>query len=83
MDSTCTSRERRACQEVDTPGHPRLIFRSAKNSDRVDAEKIATLLFFCELPRVHVPGLDTRAWRELIVDRDPLDKGLLIDGIQK
>lgn len=52
------------------PGHLRLIFRSKKKNDRVDAEKIAKLLYLGELPRVHVPGLDARAWRELIVARD-------------
>jgi transposase len=52
------------------PGHLRLIFRSKKKNDRVDAEKIAKLLFLDEVPQVHVPGVETRAWRELIVTRD-------------
>jgi len=52
------------------PGRLRLIFRSKKKNDRVDAEKIAKLLFLDELPQSHVPGLDTRAWRELIVTRE-------------
>lgn len=43
------------------PGHLRLIFKSKKKNDRVDAEKIAKRLFLEELPRVHVPGLDARA----------------------
>lgn len=52
------------------PGRLRLIFRSKKKNDRVDAEKIAKLLFLDEIPQTHVPGLDTRAWRELIVTRE-------------
>jgi transposase len=52
------------------PGHLRLIFRSKKKHDRVDAEKIAKLLYLGEIPQVHVPGVETRAWRELIVTRD-------------
>lgn len=52
------------------PGHLRLIFRSKKKNDRVDAEKIAKLLFLGELPRSHVPDPDARAWRELIVTRE-------------
>lgn len=58
------------CVRVAHPGHLRLIFRSKKKNDRVDAEKIAKLLFLGEIPQIHVPGLETRAWRELIVTRD-------------
>lgn len=36
----------------------------------MDAEKIAKLLLLDEVPQVHVPGVQTRAWRELIVTRD-------------
>lgn len=48
------------------PGHLRLIFRSKRKNDRVDAQKIAKLLYLDEVPAVHVPGQDGRAWRELI-----------------
>jgi transposase len=48
------------------PGRLRLIFRSKRKTDRVDAGKLATLLFLDQVPRVHVPSVDTRAWRELI-----------------
>jgi len=34
------------------PGHLRLIFRSKRKSDRVDAEKLAKLLFLDEVPPV-------------------------------
>ena len=48
------------------PGQLRLIFRSKRKSDRIDAAKLAKLLFLDEVPAVHVPTLDGRAWRELI-----------------
>ena len=51
---------------VGHPGQIRLIFRSKKKHDRVDAEKLAKLLYLGEVPAVHVPGLDVRAWRGLI-----------------
>jgi transposase len=49
--------------------HPvqlRLIFRSKRKNDRVDAEKLAKLLFLDEVPTVHVPSQEVRAWRQLI-----------------
>jgi len=48
------------------PGQLRLIFRSKKKHDRVDGEKLAKLLYLDEVPQVHVPGVDVRAWRGLI-----------------
>ncbi len=48
------------------PGQLRLIFRSKKKNDRVDAEKLVKLLYLDEVPAVHVPGVDVRAWRGLI-----------------
>lgn len=48
------------------PGQLRLIFRSKRKNDRVDAEKLAKLLYLNEVPAVHVPTLDVRAWRQLI-----------------
>lgn len=48
------------------PGQLRLIFRSKKKNDRVDADKLAKLLLLDEVPAVHVPGVDVRAWRGLI-----------------
>lgn len=52
--------------EVAHPGNLRLIFRSKRKNDRVDAQKIAKLLYLDEVPAVHVPDQDVRAWRELI-----------------
>ena len=51
------------------PGHLRLIFRSQHKHDRADAEKLAKLLYLDEVPAVHVPSVDTRAWRGLIEHR--------------
>lgn len=51
------------------PGHLRLIFRSQHKHDRADAEKLAKLLYLDEVPAVHVPTADTRAWRGLIEHR--------------
>lgn len=48
------------------PGQLRLIFRSKRKNDRVDAKKLATLLFLDQVPAVHVPGVDVRGWRSLI-----------------
>ena len=54
------------------PGQLRLIFRSKRKNDRVDAEKLAKLLFLDEVPPVHVPGEDVRAWRRMIGHRRKL-----------
>jgi transposase len=52
--------------KVAHPGQLRLIFRSKKKHDRVDGDKLAKLLYLDEVPAVHVPSLDVRAWRGLI-----------------
>jgi len=54
------------------PGHLRLIFRSKKKNDRVDAKKLATLLFLDQVPAIHVPSIDVRGWRSLIEFRQRL-----------
>jgi len=51
------------------PGHLRLIFRSKRKNDGVDAERLAKLLFLDEVPTVHVPREDVRAWRRMIGHR--------------
>ena len=51
------------------PGLLKLIFRSKQKNDRRDAEKLAKLLYVGEVPVVHVPTADVRAWRELITFR--------------
>ena len=54
------------------PGLLRLIYRSKKKNDRADAHKLAKLLYIGEVPTVHVPSAETRAWRELITFRRKL-----------
>jgi transposase len=54
------------------PGQLRLIFRSKHKNDRNDAEKLAKLLYVGEVPAVHVPSAEVRAWRELITFRTRL-----------
>lgn len=55
--------------QVAHPAQLKLIFRSKNKNDRNDARKIATLLYMDELPRVHVPSIDVRAWRGFIEHR--------------
>ena len=54
------------------PGLLRLIYQSKKKNDRADALKLAKLLYVGEVPQVHVPAADVRAWRELITFRKRL-----------
>jgi transposase len=54
------------------PGQLRLIFKSKKKFDRVDAAKIAKLLYLDAVPQAHVPSADVRAWRGLIEYRQRL-----------
>lgn len=54
------------------PGQVRLIFRSKRKNDRIDAQKLAKLLFLDEIPTVHVPHADVRAWRAMVEFRQRL-----------
>lgn len=54
------------------PGQLRLIFRCKKKNDRVDAKKLATLLFLDQVPAVHVPSVLVRSWRGFIQFRNRL-----------
>jgi transposase len=54
------------------PGQLRLIFRSKRKNDRVDAEKLAKLLFLDEVPPVHVPSAEVRSWRSMLEHRRKL-----------
>lgn len=54
------------------PGQLRLIFRSKRKNDRVDARKLATLLYLDQVPEVYVPALNVRAWRAAIEFRRKL-----------
>jgi len=48
------------------PGQLRLIFRAKRKNDRIDARKLAKLLFLDEVPQAYVPNQDVQNWRELI-----------------
>ncbi len=54
------------------PGQLRLIFRSKRKNDRVDAEKLAKLLYLVEVPPVYVPSVQVRSWRAMIEHRQKL-----------
>lgn len=54
------------------PGQLRLIFRAKRKNDRVDARKLATLLYLDSVPPVHVPNMNVRSWRQLIEFRKRL-----------
>jgi len=59
------------CRSVSVahPGQLRLIFRSKKKNDRVDARKLAMLMLLGQVPTVHVPSIDVRGWRLLVEHR--------------
>ena len=48
------------------PGKLRLISRSKRKTDRIDAKKLAMLLLVNMVPTVYVPSVDVRAWRQFI-----------------
>jgi transposase len=54
------------------PAQLRLIFRSKRKNDRVDAAKLAKLLYLDQVPQVHVPRQDVRQWRATIEWRQKL-----------
>jgi transposase len=43
-----------------------LIWKSKRKNDRVDAQKLAKLLYLDAVPQAHVPGPAVRQWRRLI-----------------
>ncbi len=48
------------------PSRLRLIFMSKRKNDRIDAERLAKLLYLNEVPTIYVPSIDIRSWRKLI-----------------
>src|SRR5688500_10336840 len=48
------------------PGKLRLIYGDKRTNDRVDAAKVARLLYLDAVPQCHVPAADVRAWRGLV-----------------
>jgi transposase len=59
------------------PGQLRLIFRSKRKHNRIDAQKLAKLLYLDEVPRAHVPRADVRSWRATIEWRQSLLRKLV------
>lgn len=51
------------------PGHLRLIFRSKRKNDRIDARRLSKLLYLDEVPSVYVPSIGVRDWRQMIEGR--------------
>jgi transposase len=52
--------------EVAHPGQVRMIFRAKKKNDRVDAGKLALLLFLDQVPQAYIPDQAIRGWRSLV-----------------
>ena len=50
------------------------LFRDGRKNDKLDARKLATLLYLKQLPQVHLPPADVSAWRALINHRRTLVK---------
>lgn len=61
--------------QVAHPGKARLIFRTKRKNDRIDAEKLAKLLYLDQVPLAHVPSPERRQWRSLIEYRQQLITG--------
>jgi transposase len=55
--------------QVANPSRIPWLFRDGKKNDRLDARKLATLLYLKQLPTVHLPAIDVSAWRALINHR--------------
>jgi transposase len=58
--------------KVAHPGELKTIFRSKHKNDRIDARKLARLLYMDDVPAVHVPTVQGRAWRGYIEHRSRL-----------
>jgi transposase len=58
--------------KVAHPAHLRAVWAGKKKNDRIDARKLATVLFLDRVPEIHVPSLDAREWRVLIEHRRKL-----------
>jgi transposase len=57
------------------PGGMPWIYRSKKKHDRLDASKLAKLLFLGEVPAAHVPPRRVRLWRQTAEFRQRLLRG--------
>jgi transposase len=72
-DNLCECVERIA---VCNPTKATWIYRTKKKSDRIDARKLAVLLYMGELPTVHVPNREIRQWRQMILQRRNIVKDI-------
>lgn len=64
--------------KVAHPGQLRLIFGSKRKNNRIDASRLAKLLYLDAVPAVHVPDRDVRAWRASIEFRQKLLQNLVV-----
>lgn len=64
--------KRAASVQVAHPGELHTIFRSKKKHDKLDAAKLAKVLYLEVVPRVHVPKAEVRQWRMCIEFRRKL-----------
>lgn len=55
--------------QVANPSRIPWLFRDGRKNDRIDARKLATLLYLDQVPTVHLPAADVSAWRALINHR--------------
>ncbi len=60
--------------QVANPSRIPWLFRDGRKNDRLDAQKLSTLLHLDQLPTVHLPGPNVSAWRALINHRRTLVK---------
>ena len=52
--------------QVANPSKVPWLFRDGRKNDRLDARKLAVLLYMDQLPQVHLPSREVSAWRSLI-----------------
>ena len=52
--------------QVANPSQVPWLFRDGRKNDRIDARKLAVLLYMDQLPQVHLPSREVSAWRSLI-----------------
>lgn len=52
--------------QVANPSQIPWLYRAGRKNDRLDAKKLATLLYLGQLPQVHLPSAEVSAWRTLI-----------------
>lgn len=58
--------------QVANPARIPWLFRDGRKNDRLDARKLATLLYLDQLPRVHLPRAEVSLWRSSIQHRRAL-----------